>query len=297
MPILAGLMLPATLRLGPVHLTVTELDRSVRFYEEAIGLRPHRRADGEDRPDHRTATLGAGGEDLLVLVEEPAAARAGRHAGLYHFALLHPSRLELTRAARRLAATDTPITGASDHGISEAICLPDPDGNGVELAADRARSTWPELSDPSVIAPRPLDMVGLLGLVERAELRAQANAGLGPDRDRGPTALDRRARAHRAGGRRTRAPDRSGNRARGGGHRLRGPGPVGERGGVRGGLIGLIGCAVARQGRQRATRRCRPSPRERGGVVRVPSTRGRQARGRHRGWTAAREQPRRRRWS
>src|SRR5215213_3060871 len=132
-------VLPASLRVGTVELTVTNLDRSIGFYEHAIGLRLHRREDGR-------AALGAGAEDLLVLVEDPTARPAGRHAGLYHFALLHPSREELARAAARLARTRTPIQGASDHGISEAIYLPDPDGNGIELAADRPKDEWPDLS-------------------------------------------------------------------------------------------------------------------------------------------------------
>jgi catechol 2,3-dioxygenase len=152
-------VLPASLRVGAVELTVTNLDRSVGFYERAIGLRLHRREDGR-------AALGAGGEDLLVLVEDPAARPAGPHAGLYHFALLHPSRLELARAAHRLAATRTRISGASDHGISEAIYLPDPDGNGIELAADRGRERWGDLSDPTALGgPDPLDVAGLLALV------------------------------------------------------------------------------------------------------------------------------------
>ena len=91
-----------------MHLTVSDLDRSIAFYESAIGLQLARR-DGSE------AALGAGGDDLLVLVEEPDARRAGRHAGLYHFALLYPSRLELARAAQRLIATQTPVSGASDH--------------------------------------------------------------------------------------------------------------------------------------------------------------------------------------
>jgi catechol 2,3-dioxygenase len=164
--------LPATLRLGPVHLTVTDLDRSVRFYEESIGLRTHRRQDG-------SAALGAGGEDLLVLVEQPDARPAGRHAGLYHFALLHPSRLELARAANRLIATRTPVSGASDHKISEAIYLPDPDGNGIELAADRPRERWGDLSDPTAIGgPDPLDMPGLMATLEDEEPRAEASPEL-----------------------------------------------------------------------------------------------------------------------
>jgi catechol 2,3-dioxygenase len=89
-PTASSSKLPATLRLGAVHLTVTDLDRSVAFYEDAIGLRLHRRKDS-------LAVMGAGEEDLLILYEEPGARRAGRHAGLDHFALLFPSREELAR--------------------------------------------------------------------------------------------------------------------------------------------------------------------------------------------------------
>ncbi len=147
--------LPDALRLGPVHLVVTDLDRSVDFYERAIGLLQRSRKGG-------VAALGAGEDDLLVLHEDRDASRAGRHAGLYHFALLHPSRRELGRAVQRLAATGTPIQGASDHGISEAIYLPDPDGNGIELAADRPRERWGDLRDPTTIGPAPLDLQGLV---------------------------------------------------------------------------------------------------------------------------------------
>jgi catechol 2,3-dioxygenase len=156
--------LPATVRLGAVHLTVTDLDRSARFYEEAIGLEAHRR-------DGREAALGAGGRDLVVLVEEPEARPAGRHAGLYHFALLNPSRLELARAAQRLIATGTPISGASDHGVSEAIYLPDPDGNGIELAADRPRERWGDGSEVQASASGELAVGHLhlhVGDIERA---------------------------------------------------------------------------------------------------------------------------------
>jgi catechol 2,3-dioxygenase len=154
-------------RMGAVELTVTDLDRSASFYEDAIGLVTHRREDG-------LAALGAGGEDLLVLVEDPDARPAGRHAGLYHFALLHPSRHELARAAARLAATRTPIQGASDHGISEAIYLPDPDGNGIELAADRPKEEWPDLSVMSS-GPAPLDLNALLESVADEEPQASVD--------------------------------------------------------------------------------------------------------------------------
>ena len=164
--------LPDTLRLGAVHVAITDLDRSIGFYQDAIGLRLHNREDG-------TAAMGAGAEDLLVLHEEPTARPAGRHAGLYHYALLHPSRVELSRAAHRLAERGTPITGASDHGISEAIYLPDPDGNGIELARDRGREHWGDLSDPRTIGPRPLDMASLMAEVdEDEETQRHADAGL-----------------------------------------------------------------------------------------------------------------------
>jgi catechol 2,3-dioxygenase len=164
--------LPATLRLGVVHLTVSDLDSSILFYERAIGLKTHRLEAGE-------AAMGVDEEDLIVLVEEPGARRAGRHAGLYHYALLYPSREELARASLRLAATKTPIQGASDHGTHEAIYLPDPDGNGIELAADRPREAWPDLANPGWDGgPRPLDMEALLATVAGEEPRREAGPGL-----------------------------------------------------------------------------------------------------------------------
>ena len=169
-PATISVLAPET-RLGPVELIVTDLERSIGYYETSIGLELNRRDEG-------SAALGAGGEDVVVLVEQPDARPAGRHAGLYHVALLHPSRLELARAAKRLALTRTPIDGASDHGTHEAIYLPDPDGNGLELAADRPREEWPE---PIFTGggPDPLDVRGLLGLVAgEPEPPARAAAGL-----------------------------------------------------------------------------------------------------------------------
>jgi catechol 2,3-dioxygenase len=133
--------LPETLRLGPVHLTVSDLDGSIAFYETALGLQLQDRENG-------TASLGAGGEDIVVLTGEPGAALGGRHAGLYHYALVFPSREELARAVERLASTRTRIEGASDHGVSEAIYLRDPDDNGIELYVDRPRDEWPAPSQP-----------------------------------------------------------------------------------------------------------------------------------------------------
>jgi catechol 2,3-dioxygenase len=167
-PTAAQTPLADTTRLGAVTLTVTDLDRSVAFYQDAIGLRVHRREDA-------VAAMGAGGEDLVVLVEEQTARRAGRHAGLYHFALLMPSREELARALQRLAVTRTPIEGASDHGISEAVYLPDPDGNGIELAADRPRDAWPKLE--TLGRPNPLDLHALLGTLGAAAPVRHADPG------------------------------------------------------------------------------------------------------------------------
>jgi catechol 2,3-dioxygenase len=146
--------LPAALRLGQVDLTVADLDRAIAWYERSLGLRLHRR-EGD------TAELGDGTETVVVLHEDPAARPAGRHAGLYHYALLYPDRRELARATRRLIDTRTPVQGASDHGTHEAIYLPDADGNGIELAADRPRSAWPAGLGYSG-GPDPLDVEDLL---------------------------------------------------------------------------------------------------------------------------------------
>lgn len=154
-------VLPAATRLGPTELVVRDLDRALAFYTGPLALRLHWRDDDAGR-----AGLGAGGEDVLVLVADAAVRPAGRHAGLYHVAVLYPTRLELTRAAARLAATRTPISGASDHGTHEAIYLPDPDGNGLELAADRPRDAWPDFHGTiDAIRPRPLDTDDLFRLV------------------------------------------------------------------------------------------------------------------------------------
>ena len=167
--------LPADARLGAIELTVGDLERSLRFYTEIVGLE---RLDGEGG----VARLGAGGEELAVLHEAPGARRPGREAGLYHFALLYPTRTELARAAARIARGRSPIDGASDHGTHEAIYLPDPDGIGVELAADRPREQWPDLrqagADFFSNGPQPLDVRGLIESVAFEEPRRGVAAGL-----------------------------------------------------------------------------------------------------------------------
>ena len=166
-------ILPSTLRLGAVHLTVSDLDRTASWYQDAVGLRVHDRAAA-------SAALGAGAEALVVLHEQPGARRAGRHAGLFHLALLHDSRAELAHAALRLSATRTPLEGASDHGVSEALYLRDPDGNGVELYADRPREQWPPAADGERVGmfTAPLDIDGLLETAAGEDARRHAGAGL-----------------------------------------------------------------------------------------------------------------------
>ncbi|HET9104460.1 MAG TPA: VOC family protein [Solirubrobacteraceae bacterium] len=163
--------LPAALRLGAVHLTVADVDRAVAWYQHALGLRVHAH-------EATTAELGDGTEEtVLVLHEDPQAHPAARHAGLYHYALLYPTREELARAAVRLAVTGTPIEGASDHRTHEAIYLPDADGNGIELAWDRAREHWPAGLGYDG-GPAPLDFDSLLATVQDEPPSSQVGEGL-----------------------------------------------------------------------------------------------------------------------
>jgi catechol 2,3-dioxygenase len=163
-------VLPAALRLGAVHLTVADLDRAVAWYQRSLGLRIHRHEPTE-------AWLGDGSETVVVLHLDPLAGPAGRHTGLYHYALLYPSREELARAALRLIATHTPIQGASDHRTHEAIYLPDADGNGIELAADRPRDQWPSGLGYDR-GPAPLDFDPLLATVVGEQPSDRVREGL-----------------------------------------------------------------------------------------------------------------------
>jgi catechol 2,3-dioxygenase len=162
--------LPAALRLGPIHLTVADVDRSVAWYRQALGLLVHLHAAAE-------AELGDGSEPVVVLHEDRAARPPGRHAGLYHYALLYPSRAALAQAAMRLAATETPIQGASDHGTHEAIYLGDADGIGIELAADRPREQWPSGLGYQR-GPAPLDFDSLLATAAGDESTPTVSDGL-----------------------------------------------------------------------------------------------------------------------
>ena len=151
-------------RIGAVHLTVASLDASIRFYESHLGLVVHRR-------DGPTAALGvgaAGAPDLLRLSECERAPRVRGTTGLYHFAVLVPSRADLGRALRRLVETGTVMQGAADHGVSEALYLADVDGNGIEIYRDRPRAEWPFVQGQLRMGADPLDFDELLSAADDA---------------------------------------------------------------------------------------------------------------------------------
>jgi len=149
--------------IASVHLTVNNLDRSISFYEQKLGFKTHRRAGG-------TAFLGAGETDLLILTEVPGARPARGTTGLYHFAILVPSRRALALSLHHLAETKTQLQGFADHLVSEAIYLSDPDGNGIEIYRDLPRGEWPHDSRGSLtMATNPLDIDTLLAEVDLAD--------------------------------------------------------------------------------------------------------------------------------
>ena len=151
--------LPSDLTLGYVNLTVPDLDRSAAFYQNALGFQQHRREAG-------TAYLGAGGPDLLALTEQCDARVPRGHTGLYHLAILVPSRLELAQSLKRLTETRTPLQGFADHLVSEAIYLSDPDGNGIEVYRDRPRSEWHDEHGNFRMGTEPLDVDSVLSELE-----------------------------------------------------------------------------------------------------------------------------------
>jgi catechol 2,3-dioxygenase len=148
---------PPDTRMGAVHLTVADLDRSLAYYESQIGLRVHARDEGR-------AQLGTGGEDLLVLTEEPGARPADGFSGLFHFALLVPERVDLARWLAHAARDRVGLSGLSDHFVSEAIYLRDPDHHGIEIYADRPRERWE--GQVERLTTLPLDTNDLLATLE-----------------------------------------------------------------------------------------------------------------------------------
>ena len=150
-------------QVGHVHLKVADLDRALGFYQGVLGLEVMQRIGDS------AAFLSAGGyhHHLGLNTWESAGGSPPPPGttGLYHIALLYPTRAALADALRRLVAAGIPLEGASDHGVSEALYLRDPDGNGVELYWDRPREAWPQTADGGLaMYTRRLDLEGLLHL-------------------------------------------------------------------------------------------------------------------------------------
>lgn len=146
--------LPADTHIGRVRLRVGDLERALAFYRGVLGL-------DVSRDEGSTVTLG----DLLVLEERPGIARRPPRpvtTGLYHVALLVPSRQELGRSLLGLHLAGHPLRGMSDHAVSESLYLDDPDGNGLEIYADRPRSKWPVRNGVVQMTVDPMDVEGVL---------------------------------------------------------------------------------------------------------------------------------------
>ena len=148
-------------RMGHVHLKVSDLDRSLKFYCGVLGFELMQRLGSQ------AAFLSAGGYHhhigLNTWESAGGSAPPAGTTGLYHLAIVYPERAELADALRRLMGADIPLTGASDHGVSEALYLNDPDGNGVELYWDKPMDQWPRSQDGHLgMYTRALDLHQLL---------------------------------------------------------------------------------------------------------------------------------------
>jgi len=151
--------------IGHVHLTVSDLDRSLAFYRDLLGF------EVTARYGTSAVFLSVGGYHHHIALNTWAGKGAtpppAGHTGLYHFAILYPTRKELATILQKLIDAGYPLTGTADHGVSEALYLNDPDGNGVELYADRPRSEWKVKNDGEVeMVTMPLDVESLLAEVK-----------------------------------------------------------------------------------------------------------------------------------
>ena len=152
-------------RIGHVHLKVADLERSLSFYRDLLGF------EVTQRMGVSAAFLSAGGYHhhigLNTWESAGGSAPPPGSTGLYHMAILYPTRLELARAFKTLLDAETEFEGASDHGVSEALYLRDPDGNGIELYVDRDPKDYPRDSSGNLrIVTESLDWQGLLSLLE-----------------------------------------------------------------------------------------------------------------------------------
>lgn len=155
---------PATARIGHVHLKVSDIERSLAFYEELLGFQITQR-HGEG-----AVFLSAGGYHHHIALNTWQSKGAGpapaRGVGLYHTAILYAERRELAEVVKRLIDNEYPLTGAANHGVSEAVYLNDPDGNGIELYWDRPKEEWPFDNEGNLqMVTEPLNVQGLLSLL------------------------------------------------------------------------------------------------------------------------------------
>lgn len=156
--------LDAGAHIGRVRFRVADIERSLEFYRDVLGFDVAGRAHGLAALKVPDAD-GRVGNELIVLEERPEIHRRPRRpvtTGLYHVAILFPARGTLGRVLRRLTETQYPIRGASDHAVSESIYLDDPDGNGLELYADRPREEWPLRGNEVQMTIDPFDMEGVM---------------------------------------------------------------------------------------------------------------------------------------
>lgn len=161
--------IPAQTRIGHIHLKVSDLNRSLAFYSDLLGF------ELTTMYGDQAAFISAGGYHhhigLNTWHSKDAPHAPKNSVGLYHTAIVYPTRKDLAEIFERLRKANYPLTGASDHGVSEAIYLNDPDGNGVELYWDKPKEQWPKKSDGSLeMYTRPLDLQDL-----RTELEENNN--------------------------------------------------------------------------------------------------------------------------
>ncbi len=160
--------------MGAVRLTVNDLDSVRDFYRDAIGLTELDPEDGIIR----LGTNGDSGPSIVELVGNPDAPhRPSGTSGLFHLAILVPSRADLARSLQRVAEAGWRLSGASDHLVSEALYLSDPEGNGIELYRDRPREEWPVRDGVLQMDTLPLDLDGVLGELRREDADAAMPAG------------------------------------------------------------------------------------------------------------------------
>jgi catechol 2,3-dioxygenase len=160
-----GYTIPSQTRIGHVHLKVSDLERSLRFYREILGF------ELQQQMGNSAAFLSAGGYHhhigLNTWMSKDSIPAGRNHPGLFHLAILYPTRKDLAAIVKRIIDAEYPLTGLADHGVSEAIYLDDPDKNGIELYWDRSVELWPKDADGNLkMVTEPLNLEDLLEMAD-----------------------------------------------------------------------------------------------------------------------------------